>query len=128
MHITWWSVAHTSLAPPPPSLTALTGKLFAPTIYIQYKYRLPIRMRRFCKKMLSLQSETQRNKIRFAHAHVIFSFFSLLFAPNFLLPTEAKLVQRIFTLFRFHKFFVLLPIFSFRFKAKLNKRFFASFH
>ncbi len=53
---------------------------------------------------------------------------SLLFASNFSLPTKAKLIVRIFALFRLQKLFVSLPIFSFRFKAKRNKRFFASFH
>ncbi len=38
-------------------------------------------------------------------------FFSVLFASNFSLPTNAKLIERIFALFRSH-----------------NKRFFSSFH
>ncbi len=47
-------------------------------------------MRRFCKKNVSLQSETKQNEIRFA--------------SNFSLPIKAKLKERIFALFRFQKF------------------------
>ncbi len=57
-----------------------------------------------------------------------FRFFSLLFASNFSLPTKAKLIVLFFALFRLQKYFVSLPIFSFRFKAKRNKLFFASYH
>ncbi len=41
---------------------------------------------------------------------------------------NSKLKQRFLTLFRFQKFFVLLPIFSFRFKAKQNICVFTFFH
>ncbi len=83
------------------------------------------RVRRFRKKKFSLQSETKRNEIRFAcvsHADVKF-FFSLLFASNFLLPIKAKLIERIFALFRFQKLYVLLlgNVFLLCFASKRNK-------
>jgi hypothetical protein len=70
----------------------------------------------FAKKKFSLQSETERNEIRFARSRekrIFFRFFSLHFASNFSLPTKAKLIERIFALFRFQTFFVSLPIFSY---------------
>jgi hypothetical protein len=80
---------------------------------------------------------SKRNDIRFAcvlHAHAktnyFFRFLLLLFASNFSLPTKAKLIQRIFALFRFRKFFFSLRFasdFSFRFKAKQNKHFLLCF-
>jgi hypothetical protein len=66
------------------------------------------RVRRFRKKMSSLQSEMKQNEIRFAcvlHAHVK-KKNSLLLALNFSLPTKAKLKERIFALFCFQNFFV----------------------
>jgi hypothetical protein len=54
--------------------------------------------------------------------------FSLLLATNISLPSKAKFIHRMFALFRFQKFFVSLPIFSLRFKAQQNKRFFTLFH
>jgi hypothetical protein len=83
----------------------------------------------FAKKIFSLQSETKRNEIRFAcvsHAHVKkknFRFFSLHFASNFSLPIKAKLIERIFALFRFQNFFrfALFRFRSFRFASMRNK-------
>jgi hypothetical protein len=46
--------------------------------------------------------------MRFARSRENKHFYLLLFASNFLLPTEAKLVQHIFALFHFQKFFVFL--------------------
>jgi hypothetical protein len=92
-------------------------------------------VRRFRKKLFfaSEPNEAKRDpfRMRFARSREkkqFFCFFSLLFASNFSLPTKAKLTVRIFALFRLQNFFVSLPIFSFRFKAKRNKRFSASFH
>jgi hypothetical protein len=83
----------------------------------------------FAKKISSLQSKTRSVLHAFCTLTWIKQiFFLLLFASNFSLSTKAKLIVRIFALFCLQKFFVSLPIFSFRFKAKWNKRFFASFH
>ncbi len=86
----------------------------------------------FAKKnfFASKRNEVKRDpfRMRFARPREKNNFFSLLFASNFALPTKAKLIVLFFALFRLQKYFVSLPIFSFRFKAKLNKRFFASFH
>ncbi len=86
-------------------------------------------MRRFRKKKFfaSKRMEAKRDSFRTLMWKKQI-FFSLLFASNFSLPTKAKLIVLFFALFRLQKFFVSLPIFLFRFKAKRNKRFFASFH
>ncbi len=81
-------------------------------------------MRRFRKEKFFA---SKRNEINFAcisHAHVKKQiFFPLLFASN-----QSEINSAFFALFRLQQFFVSLRIFSFRFKAKRNKRFFASFH
>jgi hypothetical protein len=69
-------------------------------------------VRRFRKKIFfaSKRNEAKRDpfRMRFARSREIYFFFSLLFASNFSLPIKAKLIERIFALFRFQKFFVSL--------------------
>ncbi len=90
---------------------------------------VPARVRRFRQKKFfaSKRNEAKRDPFRTLTWKKL-NFFSLLFASNFSLPTKVKLIVLFFALFRLQKFFVSLPIFSFRFKAKRNKRFFTSFH
>jgi hypothetical protein len=71
----------------------------------------------FRKKKFSLQSETRS----VSHAHVKMFFFSLHFASNFSLPTKAKLIERIFALFRFQNFFASFRFRSFRFASMRNE-------
>ncbi len=90
------------------------------------------RVRRFRQKIFfaSKQNEAKRDPFRMRSARSrekkhFFRFFSLHFASNFSLPTKAKLIERIFALLRFQKFFVSLCFrlisFSLRFKCE-NKR------
>ncbi len=86
-----------------------------------------VRVRRFRKKKFfaSKRNEAKRDPFRTLTWKKF--IFLLLFASNFSLPTKAKLIERIFALFRFQNLFVSLPIFSFLFKVKRNKCFFALF-
>jgi hypothetical protein len=69
--------------------------------------------------------------MRFAcvsHAHVNKTIFFASFRFEYFASDQSEINSAFFALFRLQKFFVSLPIFLFRFKAKRNKRFFASFH
>ncbi len=77
------------------------------------------RVRQFRQKNFSLQSETRSVSHAFRTLPQFFFFFAA-FSYKFLLPTKAKLIQRISLCFA-------SKIFSFRFEAIRNKHFFASF-
>jgi hypothetical protein len=50
------------------------------------------------------------------------------FGNEFFASKQSEINTPYFALFRFQTFFVSLPIFSLRFKAQQNKRFFTLFH
>ncbi len=89
----------------------------------------------FAKKNFSLRSETKQNEIRFAcfsfaHAKNIyfFRFILLFFASNFSLPTKAKSIYVFSLCFTSKNFVFRWWFFAFRFEAKRNQHFLASFH
>ncbi len=75
------------------------------------------RVRQFRQKIFRFKVKRDPFRMRFAHSCI---FFFAAFSYEFLLPTKAKLIQRISLCFA-------SKIFSFRFEAIRNKHFFASF-
>jgi hypothetical protein len=83
----------------------------------------------FAKKIFiaSKRNEAKRDplRMRFSYSRETKNCFAS-FHFKFFAFDRSEISTVYFASFRFQKFFVSLPIFSFRFKAKRNKRFFAS--